>query len=498
MYFIQRHDATRLHYDLRLEVDGVLKSWAVPKGPSLDPKDKRLAMEVEDHPMDYGSFEGNIPEGNYGAGSVMLWDRGQFEAVGPVPAGEQLAKGELKFDLNGEKLHGGFAIIKMKRPKAAKNEWLLIKHRDEYAVDGWRIEDVDRSITTRRTQNEIASDAPAKPADGSPIAGAVRAAMPEHIEPMKSFLVDGPPAGKGWLYEIKWDGVRALGYLKSGKLQLYSRKSQPITAQYPEIAHLAEVLQAESAVVDGEIAVVDEQGRPHFQLLQPRIMVSGKAAIAEAAARTPVTYYIFDLLYYNEYDLRKCPLIERKKLLKSILRQNPRFRYSEHFEDKGKELLVKAGEMELEGVMAKRADSLYESKRSPAWLKIKLVQQQEFVICGFTKGERQTFASLILGAYHNGKLEYVGNVGTGFDEAMLNTIYQKLKDLVTPRSPLASYKLPPNKGVTWVKPELVCEVKFAQWTRDRHLRAPVFLGLRPDVDPKDCVREPLEQQVASR
>ncbi len=489
-YFIQRHDATRLHYDLRLEVDGVLKSWAVPKGPSLDPTQKRLAMEVEDHPLGYGTFEGNIPEGNYGAGSVMLWDRGRFEAVGPTPAREQLAHGELKFDLEGEKLHGGFALIKMKRTQ--KNEWLLIKHRDESAVDGWNIEDVNRSISTKRTQDEIAADAPlvkSTPSGRAPLAGAVRAAMPEEIEPMKAFLTDSPPEGTGWLYEIKWDGVRALGYVKNEKLKLYSRKSQPITAQYPELADFAKHVNAESAVVDGEIAVVDENGRPEFQLLQPRIMASGKAAIAEAAAAAPVTYYLFDLLYYNGFDLRKCPLIERKELLKSILSNHPRFRYSEHFEDQGKELLAQARKASLEGVIAKKAASLYESKRSAAWLKLKLVQQQEFVICGFTKKLRDTFASLMLGIYRDGKLEYAGNVGTGFNEASLNAIYHKLQPLITARSPFTTYKLPTSRGVTWVKPELVCEIKFAQWTKDSHLRAPVFLGLRPDADPKDCVRE---------
>ena len=467
-YFIQRHDATRLHYDFRLEVDGVLKSWAIPKGPSLDPAQKRLAVQVEDHPLDYGKFEGNIPDGNYGAGSVMLWDTGTFESVGPVPVAQQIANGELKFEVSGEKLQGGFALIRMKRAK--KNEWLLIKHRDDAADETWRIETADRSITTKRTQDEIASP-------------------PKGIEPMKAMVADAPPPGKGWLYEIKWDGVRALCYIENGLAEFYSRKGERITAQYPELAGFAKALKAKTAVVDGEIAALDEQGRPHFQLLQPRIMASGKASIAEAAAATPVTYFAFDLLYHNGADLRKSPLSERKKLLKASFSGSERFQYSEHFEDQGKQLLEEAGKKGLEGIMAKRANSFYESKRSSAWLKIKLVQQQEFVICGYTKGERKTFASLMLGVFEGGKLEYCGNVGTGFNEKSLTAIYTRLQPLIVPKSPFSSYKLPSNKGVTWVKPELACEVKFAQWTADRHLRAPVFLGLRPDASPRECVRE---------
>jgi bifunctional non-homologous end joining protein LigD len=479
-YFIQRHDATRLHYDFRLEVDGALKSWAVPKGPSLDPSQKRLAVEVEDHPMEYGTFEGNIPKGNYGGGSVMLWDRGTFTPVGSVPAGEQIAHGELKFELDGEKLHGGFALVRMKGAKNKKNQWLLIKHRDESADENWKIETADRSVASNRSQGEIA--APPKPIE-------------PNIEPMKAMLAEAPPAGKGWLYEIKWDGVRALGYVRNRAAEFYSRKGERVTSQYPELAGLAKFLRAESAIVDGEIAAVDEKGRPHFQLLQPRIMASSKAAIAEAAANTPVTYYVFDLLEHNGIDLRNKPLIERKKLLKSILSNDERFRYSEHFEDRGEELLAQAREAGLEGIMAKRADSRYESKRSSAWLKIKLVQQQEFVICGYTKGERETFASLMLGVFHKGKLEYCGNVGTGFNEESLNAIHKKLQPLIVPKSPFSNLKLPANKRVTWVKPELVCEVKFSQWTNDWHLRAPVFLGLRPDVSAQDCVREAVHEPV---
>ncbi len=475
-YFIQRHDATRLHYDLRLEVNGVLKSWAVPKGPSLDPRQKRLAMQVEDHPFDYGTFEGNIPAGNYGAGSVMLWDRGTFQPVGPVPAETQIANGELKFELEGEKLHGGFVLVRMKSVK--KNEWLLIKHRDAAADENWKIESEDRSIVTNRSQDEIA-------------------AMPQQVEPMKAMIAEAPPSEKGWLYEIKWDGVRALAYIEDDKVEFYSRKGERITSQYPELAKLPKFVKAKNAILDGEIAALDEQGRPHFQLLQPRIMASGKSGIADAAAATPVTYFAFDLLYFNGADLRQAPLIERKKLLRSALTGHERFRYSEHFEDKGKDLLVHARKAGLEGIMAKRADSSYESKRSAAWLKIKLVQQQEFVICGYTKGERQTFASLMLGTYQDDKLQYVGNVGTGFNEKSLTAIHNALQPLIVSKSPFSVYKLPLNKGVTWVKPELVCEVKFAQWTKDMHLRAPVFLGLRPDASPRDCTFE-LSPPKASR
>ncbi len=442
-YFIQRHDATRLHYDFRLEVDGVLKSWAVPKEPTLDPAVKRLAIQVEDHPLAYGAFTGIIPKGNYGAGTVELWDSGTFKPLGTISASQQIADGELKFELSGQKLHGGFALIRMKRAK--KNEWLLIKHHDNIP------------------QN--------------------------NMEPMKAMIADAPPPGKGWFYEIKWDGVRALAYIEDGRAEFYSRKGERITAQYPELAGLAEALRAKTAVLDGEIAALDEQGRPHFQLLQPRIMAAGKASIADAAATTPVTYFAFDLLFLNGTDMRSSPLRRRKEVLKSILTESERFRYSEHFEDQGVQLLQEAGKRGLEGVMAKRADSPYESKRSSNWLKIKLIQQQEFVICGYTKGERKTFASVMLGLYEDGKLEYCGNVGTGFNEKSLSAIYARLQPLVIHKSPFSSYKLPSNKGVIWVKPELVCEVKFAQWTTNRRLRAPVFLGLRPDASPQDCVRE---------
>ena len=466
-YFIQRHDATRLHYDFRLEVDGVLKSWAIPKGPSLDPAQKRLAVQVEDHPLDYGAFEGNIPVGNYGAGSVMLWDTGTFKPVGKIPAAQQIADGELKFELAGEKLHGGFVLIRMKHAK--KKEWLLIKHRDEAANETWNIETLDRSISTERTQDQIA-------------------ALPKGIEPMRATIASLPP-GKGWLYEIKWDGVRALCYIEKNRAEFYSRTGERITAQYPELAGFAQALKANSAIVDGEIAALDEQGRPRFQLLQPRIMATGKASIAAASEATPATYFAFDLLYYNGADLRHSSLVKRKKQLQSILSESKHFRYSEHFEDQGKQLLQEAEKRGLEGIMAKRADSLYESKRSTAWLKIKLQHQQEFLICGYTKGERKTFASLMLGVWEAGKLEYCGNVGTGFNEQSLSAIYARLQPLIVAKSAFSAYKLPSNKGITWVKPELVCEVKFAEWTANRHLRAPVFLGLRTDVKSPDCVRE---------
>jgi bifunctional non-homologous end joining protein LigD len=491
-FCVQRHDATRLHYDFRLEMDGVLKSWAVPKGPSLEPLSKHLAMQVEDHPLDYGNFEGNIPKGEYGGGSVMLWDRGTWELLGSDPEQRQLERGDLKFRLHGEKLNGEFALVLMKG-RGKGNEWLIIKKKDEAAVPGWNVEDHAVSVLTGRTQQEIADDLPPRKSakgdvDPARLPGARKAPMPLTITPMMASLADRPPSGEKWLYEIKWDGVRAVSFIEDGRLRIFSRNGNRSEQQYPELTVLPHFIAAETAILDGEIAILDEKGRSSFSLIQPRIGVTDPNAIAHLARKSPATLFLFDLLYLNGFDLRAVPLAERKRTLEAILKPDERFRYSQHFAAKGEEMLEAARQSGLEGVIAKRADSPYEERRSPDWVKIKATNRQEFVICGFTHGEREHFSSLVLGLYQKGKLIHVGQVGTGFTNKSLKEIYGRLEPLITKKSPFrqAAKAL---RQITWVKPELVCEVKYLEFTPDGQLRAPVFIGLRFDKQPAETTRE---------
>jgi bifunctional non-homologous end joining protein LigD len=529
-YFcVQRHDATRLHYDFRLEIDGVLKSWAVPKGPTLDPALKHFAAHVEDHPIEYGDFEGTIPAGNYGAGSVMLWDRGTFTLIGDAGGLEQIARGDLKFQLHGEKLNGDFALVLMKG-RGKGNEWLLLKKRDAFAVPGWDVEAHAYSVLSGRTQAEIASNLPARqtkrdtagdnervwatsppakrgaktaPAPAAPalsknktkldiagIKGARRADMPAALEPMLATLVDKPPRGDEWLYEVKWDGIRAIAYLEREEVRITSRSGLRCERQYPELAVMPHQVGAEQAILDGEIAVLDEKGVSRFHLIQPRIANADPNSIAHLARSTPVVYFAFDLLYLDGYDLRGVSLARRRELLQAVVSPGGVLRVSEVFPGAGEELLEAARGIGLEGVVAKHASSTYESRRSREWVKIKIVGEQEFVIGGFTapQGDRDYFGALVLGLYDAGELRWVGNVGTGFDQKLLASLYATLKPLIVEECPFPE-RPKSDKGITWVKPELVCQVKFAQWTPDRRLRAPVFLGLRNDIAPGQVARE---------
>jgi len=531
-YFcVQRHDATRLHYDFRLEIDGVLKSWAVPKGPTLDPTLKHFAAHVEDHPLEYGDFEGNIPKGNYGAGSVMLWDRGTFTLLGDVGGLEQIARGDLKFQLHGEKLQGDFALVHMKG-RGKGNDWLILKKRDASAVPGWDVEAHAYSVLSGRTQAEIASNLPARetkretagdtervwatspPAKRSAkaaaatavpvptrkknkaklhlasVKGAHQAEMPTSLEPMLATLVDKPPRGEDWLYEVKWDGIRAVIFLDHEEVHISSRSGIRCERQYPELAVLPHQVAAETAILDGEIAVLDEQGVSRFHLIQPRISNSDPNSIAHLSRSTPVVFFAFDLLYLDGFDLRGVSLAKRRELLQTMVTPGGVLRVSEFFPGAGEELLEAARGIGLEGVVAKHASSTYESRRSREWVKIKIVGEQEFAIGGFTapQGDRDYFGALVLGVHDAGELRWVGNVGTGFDQKLLASLFAKLTPLITGKCPFAE-RPKPDKGMTWVKPELVCQVKFANWTPDRRLRAPVFLGLRNDVSAREVARE---------
>jgi len=437
-FCVQRHHASHLHYDLRLEVGGALKSWAVPKGPTLDPDQKRLAMMVEDHPLEYGKFEGVIPKGNYGGGSVMLWDRGTYELLGDASAEEQLARGDFKFRLTGDKLAGEFAIVRMKRGKG--NEWLLIKKKDSAARPGWDPEDHAESVLTGRTQEEIARGLEPDPPPAAvklvaKLQPKTAADMPKIITPMLAELGKGePPAAEGWVYEIKWDGVRAICFIESGKLRMISRNGNAIDKQYPELSILPHQVRARQAIIDGEIAALDAHGRPSFELLQRRINVADASAIARLARSHPVVFFAFDLLYLDGRDLRAVPLIERKKLLQEVLKPNDVIRYSDHFNTNASDLLAAARQQGLEGIICKRAQSRYESRRSSDWVKWKVVDSADFVICGYTEGERHGLGALVLGTRKpgaNGKLIWAGNVGTGFDANMVKTLFAKLAPLVT-------------------------------------------------------------------
>ncbi|HXE74310.1 MAG TPA: DNA ligase D [Candidatus Xenobia bacterium] len=484
-FVVHKHAARRLHYDFRLEIDGVLVSWAVPKGPSLNPADKRLAVPTEDHPLDYGGFEGVIPAGQYGAGAVMVWDTGTYQMEGDLSASQQLARGELKFILRGRKLRGGFVLVKLKRSEKG-NEWLLIKHKDAAADPKWDIEDHDGSALTGRTLTEIAEGLPAahRPSPGE-LDGARKAPMPAQVQPMAATLVDKPFSDPGWVFEIKWDGVRALAWIKNGKLTLRSRTGLDITDQYPELGSLPAHFDAAQAILDGEIVALDERGRGDFERLQQRMNTSQPRARLQQ--KVPVTYYLFDLLYCDGYDLRQSPLIERKRLLRQLLNPIDPFRYSDHQAEHGKELFELAREQNLEGILAKHARSPYVSRRSPYWAKFKVREEIDAVVGGWTepRGGREHFGALLLGLYKDGKLRFIGSVGTGFTAKTLKEILERLKKLATKTCPFD--ETPDTKEEShWVKPTLIARVHFVGWTQETRLRQPAFLGFRDDIDPEDC------------
>lgn len=491
LFVVQKHAARRLHYDFRLELDGVLKSWAVPKGPSLNPADKRLAVQTEDHPLEYGHFEGVIPEGSYGAGTVMVWDRGTYQVEGKGSASEQVARGEIKCILRGEKLRGGFVLVKLRRSEKG-NEWLLIKHKDVWADPQWSIEASGGSVLTGRSMEEIAEDQPPKsapqPIYPEELEGARKAPMPSRLEPMLAVSMDRPFSDPAWLFEIKWDGVRALAWIKDAKVELRSRTGRVITGQYPELEMLSECLEAKQAIVDGEIVVLDGRGHSDFERLQERMHVNSPPA--NLLARAPVTYYVFDLLYFDGYDLRETPLVERKEMLRRLLDAGDPIRYCDHQPGHGKELFDLAREQGLEGIVGKHARSAYVSARSPYWVKLKAKQELDAVVAGWTapRGSREHFGALLLGLRDGKKLRFIGHVGSGFDQRSQKAISSELKELATSDCPFETVP-ETNEEAYWAKPKLVARVQHGGWTEERRLRHPVFAGLRADATPEDCQLE---------
>jgi bifunctional non-homologous end joining protein LigD len=534
-FVIQKHAASHLHYDFRLELNGALLSWAVPKGPSLDPHDKRLAMHVEDHPLEYGGFEGIIPPRQYGSGTVMVWDRGTWRPIGDPVAG--YAKGHLKFELDGEKLKGGWALIRTQGSKydgkSGKEAWLLIKESDRYAKEGRAARIVDEepdSVVSGRSLEAIARDkarewhsnrsaaanvrggaldAPAASrksgaassgktarsraaggdgaVDPSPASarGAKKARMPAMLWPTLATLVDSTPAGDGWIHEIKFDGYRMVCRIDHGDVHIYSRNGKEWTSTLPSLVAPLQQLDVDQAWLDGEIAVADAKGLTSFQQLQN--------ALSDPRARN-ISYFLFDLLYEDGYDLRGVALTERKRRLRALLRaSDPKLRYSVDVQGSGPEFFEQACALHLEGAVCKRADSIYrEGMRTRDWLKVKCGHRQEMVIGGFTdpQGSRSGFGALLLGIYDAGELRYAGKVGTGFDDKTLTKLRPILGKLEQ-RAP--AFVNPPRgfeaKGAHWVKPQLVAEIAFTEWSNDGALRHPSFQGLRQDKKASEVVRE---------
>lgn len=495
-FVVQRHKATSLHYDFRLEMDGVLKSWAVPKGPSLNPKDKRLAMMVEDHPLDYGSFKGVIPEGHYGAGIVEIWDHGTYKDISEKNNAKaekkllsDLKKGSLKFILKGKKLKGEFALVKMKGD-TQKNAWLLIKHKDEFAVDKKYDSEnetdpespinlalKEKSVKRKKKTSAKTADSKKKSISKS---DTLTKKLKDYIKPMLAKTEDSPFSDPEWIFEIKWDGYRAIAETGKKNIRLYSRNGLSFAEKYELITEELKK-QKTPAVFDGEIVVLTEKGIPDFQQLQDY----------KSNKTYPLYYYVFDLLFYNGKDIREKPLLERKKILKELLINSDVIRYCDHVSGKGEDFFSIAKEQNLEGIMAKKADSGYFSgKRTNHWLKIKNHQTLEAVIGGFTepRGSRQSFGALILGVYKNKKLQYIGHTGTGFDGKTLKELHAKMKPLIQKKSPFKN-KVPVNNPATWIRPVLTCNIKYTEKTADGILRHPVFQGLRIDKSAKEITWE---------
>jgi len=514
-YVIQKHAARRLHYDFRLELHGVLKSWAIPKGPSLDPHEKRLAVEVEDHPLEYGGFEGVIPQGEYGGGTVLLWDRGTWEPLEPDPA-KSLAKGMLKFALHGDKLHGHWMLVRLKRrPHDRTDNWLLVKERDEAAIPGSGsavVDELTESVESHRTIDDIAAERdrvwhskgsetpgeetaePRKLRPPSRIKGATKAKMPTSLKPQLATAAAAAPAGDEWLHEIKYDGYRLIAYVEGGMVRLVTRGGLDWTEKFPALAAQLAKLPVTSAVLDGELVALRPDGITNFADLQDAI----------SAKRTDrLTYFAFDLLFRDGYDLTGATLEDRKATLAELVppQAEGMLRYSDHHVGQGPNFLKQAAGYGVEGIVSKRRGRPYVPGRGRNWLKIKARNRDEFVVLGFTDpdGSREGFGALLLGYYDpSGALRYAGRVGSGFTGARLAELHRRLAPLEIRK---ASVTLPPEerrKDIHWVKPELVVEVEYAVWTTDKLIRQSTFQGLREDKKLNEIVYDPDKLPAATQ
>ncbi len=519
MFVIQKHDATRLHYDFRLEMDGVLKSWAVPKGIPTRRGEKHLAIHVEDHPMAYANFEGTIPEGNYGAGTVMVWDTGTYEVTGMEPS-SALKAGKLHVQLSGKKLKGEWALVRIKPRPGEKESWLLFKGGED--VKPFSAKKEDESVLTGRSMKKIGSDNDAQLGSSRPAkrksvptpsttAAKISKKIPrvlsglspravDFVPPMKCRLEETPPSGNGWIYEIKFDGFRVLAIKRRNQVQLLSRSAKDLTTRFPEIVEAVRKLPVSNAILDGEVVALDAQGRSSFQLLQMSALPGEK--------RPPLCFYAFDLINLEGENLAGLPLVQRKKFLQTLIEpEHEPIRFSADIKGDPKKLLAEIRKRGLEGMIAKRLDSKYEAGlRTGAWVKIKIVSEQEFVIGGYTapKGSRDHFGAILVGYYEKGKFVFASKVGSGFNQRLLALLHQQFQKLERDDCPFVN--LPEKQtgrwgqGVTvaemkrckWVDPKLVAQIHFTEWTRDGHLRHPVFTGLREDKNPSEVVKEKIQ------
>jgi bifunctional non-homologous end joining protein LigD len=508
VFVVQKHWATRLHYDFRLELDGTMKSWAVPKGPSLDPADKRMAVHVEDHPIAYNEFEGRIPEGEYGAGDVIVWDRGTWVPL--VDARDGYRDGHLKFELRGQKLHGRWALVRMKGKGEGKEAWLLIKEKDAHAraADEYSVVDAlpdsvvggaarKRKATAKQAEKPESQASAAKPAKpgaaparktrGRALAvlGTAIDELPKRLAPQLATLAEKPPGDPDdWVYEVKFDGYRMLARIDGGDVRLVTRNGNDWSDRLPHLVRALKKMAFASGWLDGEIVVLDERGIPDFQALQNAF---------DRARVEDVIYYVFDLPYYAGHDLTEVPLVERRRLLESLMDKSAshEVRHSDTIVAASRDILDSACRMGLEGVIAKRLESRYAQRRTSDWIKLKCTRRQEFVVAGYTdpQGTRSGLGSLLLGFYDDaGRLVYAGNVGTGFDETALADLKKKLGAIQRAQSPYA-VKTPLDAKAHWVAPKLVAEVSFAAWTESGRIRHAVFHGLRLDKDARSVTRE---------
>jgi bifunctional non-homologous end joining protein LigD len=489
-FVIHKHGARRLHFDLRLEIDGALKSWAVPKGPSVRPSEKRLAVHVEDHPIEYADFEGVIPPDNYGAGAVIVWDRGHYRLAKSGHPAEQLERGKLEIEFFGYKMRGLWTLARMSK---TQKDWLLLKKPDSFAGEAELTERYPQSVFSGLTLEEMA-DVPGK-------LSALRERLQKLKAPQQSFsarrqplmlatLKDRPFSGAEWLFEIKYDGVRVLAERDGDTIELYGRNETLITGRYSELREALKRLPVDRFVIDGEIVALDERGQPSFQKLQARMHLTSARDVERARAMAPVAGFFFDCLALEGYDLRSLPLLERKEWLKNFVPLLGQARYTDHIAEAGRAFFDAASERGLEGIVAKRRNSPYSGGRSRDWIKIKCQRRQEFVIGGYTdpQGGRTYFGALHLGLYEGDKLVYVSKVGTGFDDRVLKSVWQKMQPLKRMKSPFEQ-RSPTGRGHTWVEPKLVCDVRFSDWTQEGGIRHPAFLGLREDKQVSECRKE---------